>query len=117
MVEVPPSTVRLFGTNLGVAGGGYLRHLPMWYTRYGMQRLHREGQPANVYFHPWEIDPEQPRISASWKSSLRHYRGLERTEPRLRRLLEGNRFGRMIDHVHQWRQAQTPVILSKPAGP
>jgi polysaccharide deacetylase family protein (PEP-CTERM system associated) len=106
IVEVPPSTVRLFGTNLGVAGGGYLRHLPMWYTHYGMRRLHRERQPANVYFHPWEIDPEQPRIRASWKSSLRHYRGLEKTESRLRRLMAGNRFGRMIDHVRGWRQAQ-----------
>lgn len=106
IVEVPPSTVRIFGTNLGVAGGGYLRHLPMWYTKYGMRRLHREHQPANVYFHPWEIDPEQPRIGAGWKSSLRHYRGLEKTEPRLRRLLAGNRFGRMIDHVREWRQRQ-----------
>jgi polysaccharide deacetylase family protein (PEP-CTERM system associated) len=104
IVEVPPSTVRVFGTNLGVAGGGYLRHLPMWYTRYGMRRIHRERRPVNVYFHPWEVDPAQPRIRASWKSALRHYRGLHKTEPRLRRLLEENRFGRIIDYVHQWQQ-------------
>ncbi|HEX7287730.1 MAG TPA: XrtA system polysaccharide deacetylase [Candidatus Angelobacter sp.] len=106
IVEVPPSTVRLFRTNLGVAGGGYLRHLPMWYTHYGMRRIHQERQPANVYFHPWELDPDQPRIGASWKSSLRHYRGLEKMEPRLRRLLARNRFGRMIDHVREWRQRE-----------
>jgi polysaccharide deacetylase family protein (PEP-CTERM system associated) len=107
MVEVPPSTVRLFGAKLGVAGGGYLRHLPMAYTRWGMRQIHREEQPVNVYFHPWEIDPEQPRIEARLKSRFRHYRGLEKTEPRLRRLLAKGRFERLIDYVRRYlRQKQ-----------
>jgi hypothetical protein len=69
-----------------------------------MEQIHRERHPVNVYFHPWEIDPAQPRISASRKSALRHYRGLEKMELRLRRLLEQNRFWRIIDYVRQWQQ-------------
>jgi polysaccharide deacetylase family protein (PEP-CTERM system associated) len=107
IIEVPPSTVRLFGANLGVAGGGYLRHLPMAYTRWGMRRLHQEKQPANVYFHPWEIDREQPRIEAPLKSRLRHYRGLKNTEPRLRRLLAEGGFERIIDYVRRFQQEQS----------
>lgn len=102
MTEVPPSTVRIAGTNLGVAGGGYLRHLPFVYTQWGMRRLHEERQPANVYFHPWEIDPEQPRIQAAWKSRLRHYRGLNKMEPRLRKLLAKRRFERIVDYVRRF---------------
>lgn len=106
IVEVPPSTVRVLGTNLGVAGGGYLRHLPMSYTRWGMHKLSKQHQPANVYFHPWEIDPEQPRLQGGWKSRFRHYRGLEKMEPRLRRLLASRRFERMIDYVRRFQSAQ-----------
>lgn len=106
MVEVPPSTVRILGTNLGVAGGGYLRHLPFAYTRWGMRRLQQERQPANVYFHPWEIDPEQPHIQANWKSRLRHYRGLKKTEPRLRKLLAKRRFERIVDYVRRFAAQQ-----------
>jgi len=102
IIEIPPSTVRVLGTNLGVAGGGYLRHLPFAYTRWGMRRLRQEQQPANVYFHPWEIDPDQPRIQAAWKSQLRHYRGLKKTEPRLRKLLANRRFERIIDYVRRF---------------
>lgn len=104
IIEVPPSTVRLFGVNLGVAGGGYLRHLPMSYTRWGMRQIHQEKQPVNVYFHPWEIDLEQPRIEARLKSSFRHYRGLKNTEPRLRKLLAEGAFERIIDHVRRYLQ-------------
>jgi polysaccharide deacetylase family protein (PEP-CTERM system associated) len=101
IVEIPLSTVRLFGVNLGVAGGGYLRHLPMPYTRWGIRRIHFEQQPAHIYFHPWELDPEQPRIAGRARSRLRHYRGLRKTEPRLRALLASQRFGRLIDFVHR----------------
>jgi polysaccharide deacetylase family protein (PEP-CTERM system associated) len=103
VIEVPPSTVRLLGVNLGVAGGGYLRHLPMAYTRWGMQRIHQEREPVNVYFHPWEIDPEQPRIEASRKSTFRHYRGLKKMLPRLRELLSSGRFEPMIEYVRRFR--------------
>lgn len=102
LVEVPPSTARLLGTNWPVGGGGYLRQLPMSYTRWGMRRLHAEKQPVNVYFHPWEIDPGQPRVQAGWKSRLRHYRGLEKMEPRLREMLSRGRFETILSFVRRF---------------
>jgi polysaccharide deacetylase family protein (PEP-CTERM system associated) len=86
--EMPPSTVRCFGANLPVAGGGYFRILPYAWTRWGIDRLNRrEERPAVFYLHPWEIDPGQPRMGARGLSRFRHYRNLDETEGRLRRLL------------------------------
>jgi polysaccharide deacetylase family protein (PEP-CTERM system associated) len=94
LLEIPASTVRLFGQNLPVAGGGYFRLLPYWWTRFGIRRLNEtEGKPAVFYMHPWEIDPAQPRLDASRLSRFRHYRNLDQTEARLRRLLADFRFG------------------------
>jgi polysaccharide deacetylase family protein (PEP-CTERM system associated) len=93
ILEFPPSTVRLLGNNIGVGGGGYLRILPYQWTRWAMKRINEsEGQPAMVYFHPWEIDPAQPRIRAGLKSRLRHYTNLAFMERRLDRLLQEFRF-------------------------
>ena len=93
LLEAPGSTVRLGGVNLPVAGGGYFRLLPYRWTRWGIARLNVvERQPAIFYLHPWEIDPEQPRLSAGLLSRFRHYRNLHKTEPRLRRLLQDFRF-------------------------
>jgi len=86
--EVPGSTVRLGGTNLPVAGGGYFRILPYAWTRFGISRVNRaERQPVVFYLHPWEIDADQPRLSAGVLSRFRHYRNLHKTESRLRRLM------------------------------
>ncbi len=93
LIEIPPFTVRFAGRNWPAAGGGYLRILPMAYTRWAMNRVRkREGRPALVYFHPWEIDPDQPRLSGSLKARLRHYSNLEGMERRIRRLLTQSRF-------------------------
>lgn len=92
--ELPGSTVRHFGTNMPMGGGGYFRLLPYRWTSMGIRRLNqREGRPAVFYLHPWEIDPEQPRLKAGRLSRFRHYRNLDQTEPRLRRLLGEFRFG------------------------
>ena len=94
LFEVPGSTVRLGGTNLPVAGGGYFRILPYAWTRWGMRHVNRvEGQPAVFYLHPWEIDPEQPRLPASLLGRFRHYRNLHVTEARLRSLMRDFSFG------------------------
>lgn len=94
LTEVPGSTVRLGPLNLPVAGGGYFRLLPYWWTRWGIDRVNRvEGRPAVFYMHPWEIDPAQPRIAAGRVSRFRHYRNLEQTEGRLRQLLADFAFG------------------------
>jgi polysaccharide deacetylase family protein (PEP-CTERM system associated) len=93
ILEVPASTIRLFGRNWPMAGGGYFRLLPYRFTRFAIERLNRhENLPAMVYLHPWEIDPEQPRLPASARSRLRQYTNLHATERRLRTLLGEFRF-------------------------
>lgn len=91
--EFPISTVRLAGMNLPFVGGGYLRHFPMSFIRWGMERLnHGERRPAIVYIHPWELDPEQPVQPVRWLTRLRHYRNLDRTEDRLAKLFSEYHF-------------------------
>jgi len=93
IIEVPASTTRLGPLNFPVAGGGYFRILPYWWTRWGVRRVNdSEQRPAVFYLHPWEIDPLQPRLQAGRLSRFRHYRNLESTEARLRRLLTDFRF-------------------------
>jgi polysaccharide deacetylase family protein (PEP-CTERM system associated) len=100
LCEFPMTTVKMLGTTWPVGGGGYLRLLPMSYTRWAIERVHAmDHQPCVVYFHPWELDPEQPRIAAKWKSRLRHYRGLNVMESRLRELLSTGHFAPMISGV------------------
>jgi polysaccharide deacetylase family protein (PEP-CTERM system associated) len=94
LVEFPVATVTLWGCNFAVAGGGYLRMLPYRATEWGLKRLNdREGLRAIVYTHPWEIDVDQPRIQASRRSRYRQYTGLSTSQNKLRRLLDGFRFG------------------------
>jgi polysaccharide deacetylase family protein (PEP-CTERM system associated) len=88
--EFPPATVKFLGQTLPAAGGGYLRIFPLLYNRWAMKRLEREHGDKGVvvvYLHPWEVDPEQPRIAAPLKSRFRHYTNLGRMEARLRSLL------------------------------
>lgn len=81
---------------LPIAGGGYLRLLPSWVVSRGMRRINAvEKEPAVLYFHPWEIDPEQPRIRAGLKSRFRHYLNLHRTEGKLKALFGELNFTRM----------------------
>lgn len=87
--EFPPSTIRMLGRNFPVAGGGYLRLLPYRITKRAIRYLNEiERQPAMVYLHPWEIDPDQPRIAASLRSRVRHYQNLQSTEVKCRQLLD-----------------------------
>jgi polysaccharide deacetylase family protein (PEP-CTERM system associated) len=100
LLEVPASTIRFGGMNFPIGGGGYFRILPYAWTAFGIRRLNeREGMPAMVYLHPWEIDPDQPRLKASRLSRFRHYRHLAKTEPRLRRLLAEFRFAPIRDVI------------------
>lgn len=101
--ELPGSTVRHFGVNLPIGGGGYFRLLPYWWTRQGLQTVNQvEGKAAIFYLHPWEVDPEQPRLNAGALSRFRHYYNLGETESRLRRLLKEFRFGtvtQVLEHA------------------
>jgi len=89
IVEFPPSTLSIYGANLPISGGGYFRLLPYGLTAWAIRHINeKEAQPAMFYLHPWEIDPAQPRIAASWRSRFRHYQNLHSTEEKLARLLE-----------------------------
>ena len=91
--ELPGSTIQVGGVNLPTGGGGYFRLLPYSWTRLGIRRLNEvEGHPVVFYLHPWEIDPEQPRLPTSGLTRWRHYANLSRTEARLRRLLSEFQF-------------------------
>jgi polysaccharide deacetylase family protein (PEP-CTERM system associated) len=93
LIEVPGSTTQVGAMNLPVAGGGYFRILPYAWTRWGIDRVNRlEQRPAVFYLHPWEIDPDQPRLNAGRVGQFRHYRNLSDTERRLRELLTDFQF-------------------------
>jgi polysaccharide deacetylase family protein (PEP-CTERM system associated) len=96
-MEVPLSTISFAGRNWPCAGGGYFRLLPFSYFRWAIRRINRREQmPCVFYFHPWELDPDQPRIDQiPYKSRFRHYLNLHRFESRLTRLLSLSRWGRM----------------------
>ena len=105
IIEVPGSTTRVGLLNLPIGGGGYFRLLPYGWTRWGIARVNRlEEIPTVFYLHPWEIDPEQPRLPAGRLSRFRHYRHLEDTESRLRRLLADFRFGPLESLVSDARR-------------
>jgi polysaccharide deacetylase family protein (PEP-CTERM system associated) len=89
MVEYPISTAIFFGQKIPVAGGGYFRLLPYWFTKFALKRINnREMQPFVFYLHPWEIDSEQPRFNqANRLSKFRHYNNLNKTMGRFERLL------------------------------
>ncbi|MEM7226387.1 MAG: XrtA system polysaccharide deacetylase [Pseudomonadota bacterium] len=101
LVEIPITTLNLFSRHLPCAGGGYFRLLPYSYVRWALQRVNRqEGQPCIFYFHPWEVDPEQPRFEGvPLKTRLRHYTNLNRMEGRLRTILKDFAWDR-VDRVY-----------------
>lgn len=92
LTEFPITTFRLAGHNMPVGGGGYLRLLPRLYTRFGLKRAQKEGVPVVIYTHPWEIDPDQPRLPGRLSSRLRHYTNLARMFDRFRSLLEAGNY-------------------------
>lgn len=93
IVEFPPTTIEILGQRLPVAGGGYFRFYPYALTKYLLKCASSGGHPIIFYVHPWEIDPDQPRIRANVISRFRHYVNLERCERRLSQLLKDFRFG------------------------
>lgn len=108
LIEFPPSTLKLTGVNWPVAGGGYLRLFPFAWTSRALSTLNRKGKPGMLYIHPWEVDPEQPRIAGvTWKSRLRHYVNLKTTERKLDRLLSTHRFGSMKTTLEAYRDTHS----------
>jgi polysaccharide deacetylase family protein (PEP-CTERM system associated) len=97
LLEVPVSTARVAGHNLPVGGGGYFRLYPLWLSRAALRRNARRGLPPHLYFHPWEFDPDQPRMSASLVRRFRHYVGIARTASKLEALLREMPMGTLGD--------------------
>lgn len=111
LMEVPPTTLRLFSRNLPSSGGGYFRLFPYALSRWMLRQVNqRDGESAIFYMHPWEIDPQQPRISGvSLKTRFRHYVNIDRTEQRLDRLLSDFAWGRMDEIFLRERAPEVSV--------
>jgi len=99
ITEIPVSTVAISGCNIPCGGGGYFRLFPYQVSKWAIQRVNREeNQPCNFYFHPWELDPDQPRQKQiPLKTRFRHYLNLRRMETRLQCLLKDFKWGTMAD--------------------
>lgn len=97
LLEIPVTTAEVAGRRMAAGGGGFFRLLPYGVSRWAIRRANRhDGRPAAFYFHPWEIDPDQPRVPrATVRSRFRHYTNLAVMETKLRRLLRDFRWGRM----------------------
>jgi len=106
LLEIPVTTLRLGARNLPSSGGGYFRLLPYALSRWMIRRVNEtDGEPAVFYFHPWEIDTEQPRVAGiDAKTRFRHYVNIPRTHDRIARLLGDFRWGRM-DEIFLGREA------------
>lgn len=95
LAEFPLSTLKLPGYTLPIAGGGYFRLFPYWFSKFGLGSINRQGKPFVFYLHPWEVDPGQPRLDVKWFSRFRHYNNLDVCEQRLAKLLRHFRFTTM----------------------
>ena len=113
--EVPPSTVKCLGVRLPIAGGGYFRLYPYAVLRALLRKLEGEGSPLVMYMHPWEFDPDQPRMEGSTLSKIRHYLNLDKTESRMRALLQDFSFAPIRRVFPQIEQIQGRSV-SAPAA-
>ncbi|QYJ06186.1 XrtA system polysaccharide deacetylase [Qipengyuania flava] len=96
LVEIPVTTALFRGKRLAAGGGGFFRVLPYGFSRWAIRQVNRDGRPAIFYFHPWEVDPGQPRVAgAPMRSRLRHYTNLSRMAGKLTDLLGDFEWGRM----------------------
>ncbi len=104
LVEIPPSTVSLWGKNFPVAGGGYFRLYPYWLTRLGLRWLNRAGHPGVVYLHPWEFDPACPHLpNLDWRTGFRQYINLKKTMTKFKQLLADFQFVPIKDFLESYR--------------
>lgn len=101
LYEVPPATIRCGKALLPAAGGAYFRLFPYTLVRSGLRSAERRGVPGTFYIHPWELDPQQPRLPVNMKTRIRHYGGLQRTAARIRRLLAEFTFQPIADTLYQ----------------
>ncbi|MDE2041991.1 MAG: DUF3473 domain-containing protein, partial [Alphaproteobacteria bacterium] len=99
LIELPVTTAIIAGRTMAMGGGGFFRLLPYRLSAYAIQQANQAGAPASFYFHPWEIDPDQPRVTAApLRSQLRHYTKLKAMAGKLKRLTHQFQWDR-YDHV------------------
>lgn len=113
IIEFPLSTYKILGMRLPVSGGGYFRLYPYQFTRHALKTINRQNNLFVFYLHPWEIDPQQPKIRASRLSRFRHYKNLEKCESRLRQLLKDFKFTTMkslLDELFLQTPSNIPEI-------
>ena len=113
LIEIPVTTATFAGRRLAAGGGGFFRVLPYGFSRWAIRQVNRQdGRPAVFYFHPWEIDPGQPRVSgAPMRSRLRHYTRLSAMAGKLRHLIGDFRWGRM-DEVAAREAARAELLAA-----
>ncbi len=119
MVELPVTTARFAGRTLAAGGGGFFRILPYRFSRWAIRQVNAAGAPAIFYFHPWEIDPEQPRVAhAPLRSKLRHYTQLDAMADKLRRAIGDFEWGRAdavaLRALAELRAEAVPPLVSIP---
>jgi polysaccharide deacetylase family protein (PEP-CTERM system associated) len=114
LVEVPVTVAEVAGRRMAT-GGGFFRMLPAAVTHYAVRQVNREGQPAMFYFHPWEVDPDQPRVArAPLRSRVRHYARLGAMAGKLAGLVRRHEWGRcdaVVESLRLPAQASTPPGL------
>ncbi len=111
-IEIPVTTAEFAGRRLAAGGGGFFRVLPYGFSRWAIRQVNQDGRPAVFYFHPWEIDPGQPRVAhAPLKSKLRHYTNLGGMAGKLRQLIGEFRWGRM-DALAQEEAAKAVALAA-----
>jgi polysaccharide deacetylase family protein (PEP-CTERM system associated) len=108
LIEMPVTTAKFAGRTLAAGGGGFFRLLPYQFSRWAIQQVNDEQRPAVIYFHPWEIDPGQPRVAnAPLRSKLRHYPNLGVMAEKLKRLMGDFEWGRVDDAVAEQRMTRS----------
>ena len=116
LIEFPMCVARWCGVRVPVSGGGYFRLLPFPITRWGLRQINAKGRPFTFYLHPWELDPEQPRVAVSRLSRFRHYTNLHRCEERLRQLLAEFSFAPMREVLQAYGLEAEPATRRRVSG-
>jgi polysaccharide deacetylase family protein (PEP-CTERM system associated) len=116
LMEFPLPAVKMGNWGMPVTGGVYLRLLPYSLQLLGLNRMARQAEPIVLYFHPWELDPEQPRLARALGTKFYHYAGLDRTEVRLRRLFTAFSFGKLPESPLAATKVYTLAISDGPMG-